>query len=348
MPKKLTIEYVRERFEKDGYELLSKEYVNCSQKLNYVCSRGHRHSITWANWQSGYRCPLCAGQGKPSIEFIRSEFEKEGYILLATEYVNNRQKLGYVCPKGHEHNISWSEWGYLGNRCPYCANCPPITIEFIRSEFVKESYTLLTKKYINSKQKLDYICPNKHKRSITWGNWKTGKRCLVCAGNAKPTIGFIRLEFEKEDYILLTEKYTNAHQKLDYICPKGHKHSISWHNWRFGKRCPYCVITASKGEIQVRNFIKSLGVKVSANDRNQIFNPDTNRKFELDIFMPDFNKAIEYNGEYWHKSKDTKNRDLLRRELCKSKNIDLLTIWEKEWRINNKECKSKIMDFIFD
>jgi len=39
----------------------------------------------------------------------------------------------------------------------------------------------------------------------------------------------------------LTKVYKNNSQKLNYICPNGHKHKISWANWRQGRRCPYCV-----------------------------------------------------------------------------------------------------------
>ncbi|KKN66555.1 hypothetical protein LCGC14_0470240 [marine sediment metagenome] len=62
MGKKLTIEYIREQFEKEGYKLLSKKYVGAHIKLKYVCSKGHRHNITWNNWSNGRRCPYCAGR----------------------------------------------------------------------------------------------------------------------------------------------------------------------------------------------------------------------------------------------------------------------------------------------
>jgi len=45
--KKLTIEFVRESFAKEGYTLLSKVYTNNSTKLDYICPKGHRHSIVW-------------------------------------------------------------------------------------------------------------------------------------------------------------------------------------------------------------------------------------------------------------------------------------------------------------
>jgi len=45
--RKLTYEFVKESFEKEGYKLLSEEYINCEQKLDYICSKGHGHSIGW-------------------------------------------------------------------------------------------------------------------------------------------------------------------------------------------------------------------------------------------------------------------------------------------------------------
>jgi hypothetical protein len=259
---------------------------------------------------------------KLTIEFIRTEFAKEGYKLLTKNYVNAHQKLRYKCPNGHIHSISWSKW-QQGERCSYCAGQGKPTIEFIRSEFAKEGYTLLTTEYKNNAQKLDYVCLNGHKHNIIWNNWQQGERCYYCAINEtaaknRLSVEFIRSEFEKEKYKLLTIEYKNAFQKLNYICPKGHKHSITWANWQQGYRCPYCFGSISKNEVEVRNFVESLDIEVSPNDRNQIFNPNTEKGLELDIFMPTLNKAIEYNGEYWHQDK---SRDLLKQELCELKNI---------------------------
>ena len=43
-------------------------------------------------------------------------------------------------------------------------------ISSISKEFGLEGYTLLTTEYINQAQKLEYICPNGHKRYTTWKN----------------------------------------------------------------------------------------------------------------------------------------------------------------------------------
>lgn len=41
MPKKLTFEFVKEQFEKEGYKLLSTEYENAHTKLKVRCNKGH-------------------------------------------------------------------------------------------------------------------------------------------------------------------------------------------------------------------------------------------------------------------------------------------------------------------
>lgn len=185
---------------------------------------------------------------KHNYSFIKEQFEKEGCVLLSNSYINNSQKLEYICSKGHKHSIRWSNWA-AGKRCPYCAGQGKPTIEFIRRTFIKEGYNLLTTKYVNNRQKLNYICPNGHRHSINWGNWVNGNRCPYCVGQGKPTIEYVLSEFEKAGYKLLTTKYINAHTKLNYICPEGHEHQISWSEWyNLSNRCPTCAVVNRSGK----------------------------------------------------------------------------------------------------
>jgi len=258
MPKKLTIEYVKAQFENVRYELLSNEYVNNKRKLDYICPNGHIHNITWHEWQDGCRCYVCGieksaiGRRKYTIKYIKDHFSKEGYILLTTKYRNNEQKLEYVCPNNHYGNITWDHW-QRGVRCSLCYNAirghtVRHSIEFIKSEFEKEGYQLLTTEYKNSNQKLEFICPNNHTYGISYGSWYRGYRCAMCSGMAKLSIDFIRNEFGKEGYILLTNNYINNKQKLKYICSNGHKSSISWNSWQQGQRCSKCKAINMVGE----------------------------------------------------------------------------------------------------
>ena len=119
MNKKYDINYVEREFSKDGYRLLTSKYINTRQKLDYICSKGHKHNVSLNGWKKGDRCLYCSGLAKKDISFVRGVFEKEGYILLTNEYTNARTKLRCKCSVGHMYMVTWNNW-QSGGRCPKC------------------------------------------------------------------------------------------------------------------------------------------------------------------------------------------------------------------------------------
>ena len=109
----------------------------------------------------------------------------------------------------------------------------------------------------------------------------------------------------------LSDSYENAHVKLEVKCPNGHKYIVTWNRFQQGHKCPECYAesTSSKVEIEIFEFIKNIydGETIS-NDRTQIVNPETGCNLELDVYLPELNKAIEFNGVYWHCLKNVKRR----------------------------------------
>lgn len=62
-----TYEEVKKYFEGNGCELLSKEYKNNSEKLDYICKCGRTSKITFDKFKSGGRCKECGiKRGKDS------------------------------------------------------------------------------------------------------------------------------------------------------------------------------------------------------------------------------------------------------------------------------------------
>lgn len=179
MAKKLTYEFVKESFEKEGYTLLSTDYTSATTKLDFVCNNGHTHSIKWAEWNGGHRCFYCSNNGKPDYNVIKKSFEDEGYELLSDVYINNKTKLKYRCPQEHVHEILWTEWR-RGRRCWYCFGTPKLTYEYVRSTFIEANYTLISTTYENIYSNLEYICDNGHHHSMIWINWRKGSRCPSC------------------------------------------------------------------------------------------------------------------------------------------------------------------------
>ena len=75
---------VKKSFEKAGYTLLSLKYKNRTQRLDFICDKGHKHYITWSSWLRGSRCNLCkptkvADKRRCSISEIKRMLETEGY-----------------------------------------------------------------------------------------------------------------------------------------------------------------------------------------------------------------------------------------------------------------------------
>ena len=187
--KKKSIEEIREFFKKEGYELLSTEYINKNTKLEYICPEGHKHSVSWDNFNHGRRCPECAmeirkSKLKLSYDEVKQAFEKEGYTLLSTDYVNNRTELKYICPNGHKHSTNWDGFSN-GRRCPECGvetvkSKLRLSYDEVKQGFEKEGYTLLSTEYIKSSSKLKVRCPKSHEYEVSWGHFNQGRRCPIC------------------------------------------------------------------------------------------------------------------------------------------------------------------------
>ena len=89
----------------------------------------------------------------------------------------------------------------------------------------------------------------------------------------------------------------------------------------------------SSYEVMVREWLDELNIAYDSN-RRDIIAPK-----ELDIYLPDFNLAIEINGCYWH-SVECKPRSYHRNkyDACKAKGITLITLWEDWLRDNPVAC----------
>lgn len=96
---------------------------------------------------------------------------------------------------------------------------------------------------------------------------------------------------------------------------------------------------SSVGQLELADFVKSLGFDILQNDR-KIISP-----FELDIVVPEKNMAIEYCGIYYHSetwgNKD-RNYHKKKQELCISQGYNLITVFENEWKTKQDIVKSII------
>ena len=103
--------------------------------------------------------------------------------------------------------------------------------------------------------------------------------------------------------------------------------------------CPHCIKTCySLKEKELVGYIKSIyDGKIIENDRTIL------QGKELDIYVPEHNLAIEFNGSYWHSNIFCDdNFHLNKTVMCLDRNIKLIHIFENYWDSNKEVCMSII------
>jgi rubredoxin len=352
---RLTIEYVREMFNKKDLELLETEYVNAHTHMKYRCKIcNHEDTVIWNSIQRGSGCPICAiekqkDKQKLDIEFVKLECQKYGFTFLDDKYINTKTPFICRCKCG-EITRTTIDAIRRGSGCRKCGveNMKAkerLSYDFVKDYFKKYGYKLLEDIYINWETKMKYECDNGHINYMHWNNFKSGKRCPDCEGSKKKTIEEIREEFAKEDYQLLDDIYINNSVPLNYKCPKGHFSKISWGNFLTGQRCKYC--NESKGEEKIYNYLVSNDYKLKREYRMDKCRYKNPLPFDFAILneAEELQCLIEYDGEQHFRSVDifggdkafesTKMRDQIKNQYCQTNDIKLIRIPYTE--INNVE-----------
>jgi len=148
-------------------------------------------------------------------------------------------------------------------------------------------------------------------------------------------------EFKTEGYLLNQEEIPqNVKDTIKLICSNNHEWSTNINRWKNGHRCLQCSYSnISKTEKEIAEFIKQYFPNIIENSKSII------PPLEIDIFIPEKNIAIEFNGLYWHSDltlKD-KNYHLNKTNLCKERGIQLLHVFEDEWLYKKDIVKSILL-----
>jgi len=290
-------------------------------------------------------------------EFVEKakQIHCDKYDYSKVEYVNSHTKVCIICP---EHGEFWQyPTNHLkGHGCPKCSNVHNYTTE----EFIQKAknvygdkYDYSKVEYVNAYTKVCIICPEHGEFWQAPHSHITKHGCLKC-GNI--TIGdklrkekdlFIKKakEIHGDKYDYSKVNYISARTKVCIICPKhgeffttpdSHLHSRSG--------CPKC--NQSKLELMVSNYLTNNKIKFTYQKK---FDWLKNKQhLSLDFYLPDYNIAIECQGEQHYRPVNFGNennvkerfklqmeRDRIKLNECKKHDIKLIYI---KYNDNIKEC----------
>lgn len=278
------------------------------------------------------------------------------YDYSKTVYINGDQAVCIICPK---HGEFWQKprVHLRGRGCRQCwidsasKKRADTVEEFIEKarEIHEGKYDYSKVVYKNAGTKVTIICPTHGEFEQTPNSHLSGNGCIFCGRIASgEKLRLTQEEFVKKakachktDYDYSKSIFNGTRKPVTIICPKHGEFTQVVSNHLQGYGCPKCGNIVSTAEYDLRDYIESLigKDKVIMHDKMLMRNGK-----ELDLVVPDYKLAIEYDGLVWHSEKYGTDRyyHLNKTEACEKLGYRLLHIYEDEWQDHKEIILAKI------
>lgn len=343
----------------EKYDYSKVEYTDSLTKVCIICPI---HGEFWQTPQAHVRgngCPKCANikRGdtfRDTLEgFITKakSIHKDKYDYSKVEYVNAMTKVCIICPT---HGEFWMTpmAHLLGQGCPKCSGRG-----LSREEVIERFKSVHMDKYDYSKfeftkmhDKSCIICKEHGEFWQTPAKHLLGQGCPKCSvGKRSKERMMTTSEFiEKSNrvhhnlYNYDKTEYKGTYEPLTITCPihGDFKQKANYH--LNGHGCPICGNNMSLAENEISEYIISLGMASESKIRGIL----SNNK-EIDIYIPQLNIGIEYDGLKWHSEEfKDKNYHLNKTLECNDKGIRLVHIFEDEWENKKEIIKSMLCNIL--
>ena len=228
-----------------------------------------------------------------------------------------------------------------------------------------EKYDYSKSTYTGYAEPITYWC-NDCKKFVTQNacNHVNGEGCYSCSIRNKNNPNKFTTETYIQRVIEMHPNKTYDFSRTEYIdrntnviigCPKHGFFEVNPGNFVNKSRnsdCPICSAerlknnSTSKYELEVKQFLQTIiDSGIIMNDRQTLSDNQLNsgKTTELDIYVPKYNKGIEFDGVYWHSDVfKSKNYHVEKTIKCESKGIQLIHIFENEWRNKRKIVESRL------
>lgn len=231
-------------------------------KYWWECSEGHEWEATPKNRsQYGTGCPLCKRVKKPgnnlssSYPGIANQWHstknKSLQLSPATVGAGSKEKVWWLCDKGHEWQQDIRSRTRKQGKCPYCSNIKLLIgyndLATTHPELVKEwSSKNTTNPYQTKNGSYWWVCSQGHEWEAEIKNRKAGRGCPYCS-NVKLLTGHNDLA-TTHPYLVeewhptknLSSPSNVKSGKKWWQCSKGHEWEADILSRKTGTSCPYC------------------------------------------------------------------------------------------------------------
>ena len=325
------------------------------KKVWWKCSKGHDYLMSIAHKiGQNANCPICSGKivlvGFNDLATVKPEiakewnYDKNGDLLPTQVTYGSNKKVWWKCGKCR------CEWmAIIGGRsqgigCPVCANRTIVEgindLATCHPEIAQRWHPTLNKlkptQVASQSNKKVWWCCEKYQEHYfeakIYHMVNDTTQCPICA-NQKVLKGYNDLttthpelikEWDYQKNTIKPEDVTyGTPTKVWWECENGHswKSTIASRAGTQKTGCPICKkeLFVSFPEKTISYYLKKCLVVEETKKIEWLGNS------ELDIFIPELNLAIEYDGQAWHKDIQ---RDLKKDILCEEHGIKLIRIRE--------------------
>lgn len=212
-----------------------------------------------------------------------------------------------------------------------CAGASSIRIDKLKK--AKNSYTDEQKQAIETKR--TSTCLEKY--GVPYNSQRPEIRSYV--GNLRTKSTVIDAIDNINDPKWLYDQYTEQNKTIRQIAIEQDVDYTTLH--RKFKKFGFVIrkgVNRSYEEIQLHEFVKE-NIELEVKSSHKL------EEFELDIYIKDINFAIEYNGLFWHSSKDysSKYRHIFKTRLAQKYNIRLMHVNSYIWKYKTNATKNMIL-----
>lgn len=337
------------------------EVVAGSDRLVWwLCKKNQTHE-----WQARINkrtirkqgCPVCSGRNPDKEHNLATLFPE---IAAQWNYVKNsplkpehfrprsNKKVWWICKKVTSHTYPCTITNRVqGVECSICSgrlvdvsNSLQTLFPTIAEEWHPTKNGKLTPADIaaGTTRRFWWKCAKgeDHEWQSTSANRIAGKNCPVCEGLkvvASNCLSTTHPKLSKEWHPTRNENLTpydvvaNSHKTVWWKCSQN-----PIHEWRASVKnrssqhngCPYCKLTPqSKQELTIIFELKSIFPTI--NPKGHYFKHN-DKKWTIDIFIPELKLGIEFDGSYWHRDKDL--LDIQKNSICLTNGIKIIRIRE--------------------
>lgn len=336
-----------------------------NKKAWWKCSQGHSWLATIDHRTKGRSCPYCskraALKGDNDLQTTHPDLAREWDVEVNDQLRPDEvteisiKRVGWICAVcGHRWMARIRDRTLKGAGCDKCASklraekriatfvSKRKSLAEIKPQLLKDwdyNRNAITPESItsHSNKKVWWRC---HKCEFEWeakiNNRSNGRGCPCCSHKklvrGKNDLATTHPDIAKEWHptkngsLMARDVMSGQQRKVWWMCPLGHsyKATIAHRTSPNGTNCPDC-IAGRQTSFREQAFYYYL--KQIFPDAISRFKAGWLGRFELDIYIPSRNLALEYDGAAWHR-RSCFSRERRKYELCHKRGIKLFRIKE--------------------